>query len=144
MQQYFLLYEELSHAMNKGDIGRVETCIVQWILILKAVGKHKYATHMTNFLIHVHFVYPAQLRYCVEIPKWCQMRLTLMYYRRTVRYHWLVNPSGTPMKWRAVDWCVELNNLFTKASKTNHIPYLCLLTREYIGEEWRERTESDS
>ena len=76
MQRYFLLYEELSHAMNKGDIGRVETCIVQWIPILKAVGKHKYATHMTNFLVNVHFVYPAQLRCCVAIPKWFQMRLT--------------------------------------------------------------------
>ncbi|KIK76594.1 hypothetical protein PAXRUDRAFT_169399, partial [Paxillus rubicundulus Ve08.2h10] len=29
----------------------------------------------------------------------------------------LVNPSGKPMKWRAVDWCVELNNLFTKVIK---------------------------
>ncbi|KAI6020767.1 hypothetical protein PISMIDRAFT_69800, partial [Pisolithus microcarpus 441] len=26
----------------------------------------------------------------------------------------LVNPTGWPMKWRAIDWCVELNNLFTK------------------------------
>ena len=75
MQRYFLLYEELSHAMNQGDIGRVETCIVHWIPILKAVGKHKYATQMTNFLVNVHFVYPTQLRCCVDIPKSCQMRL---------------------------------------------------------------------
>ncbi|KAG2050831.1 hypothetical protein BDR06DRAFT_891007, partial [Suillus hirtellus] len=26
----------------------------------------------------------------------------------------LINPTGKPMKWHAVDWCVELNNLFTK------------------------------
>ncbi|KAI5999218.1 hypothetical protein EDD15DRAFT_2135981, partial [Pisolithus albus] len=26
----------------------------------------------------------------------------------------LINPTGHPTKWRAVDWCVELNNLFTK------------------------------
>ncbi|KAG0707154.1 hypothetical protein DFH29DRAFT_797146, partial [Suillus ampliporus] len=33
----------------------------------------------------------------------------------------LVNPTGKKMAWRAVDWCVELNNLFTKASKgSNH------------------------
>ena len=75
MQRYFLLYEELSHAMNQGDIGRVETCIVQWIPILKAVGKHKYATHMTNFLINVHFVHPTQLRCCVDITRPFQMRL---------------------------------------------------------------------
>ena len=62
LNKYFLLYEELSYAMNSGDIGRVETSIVSWIPILKAIGKHKYATHMTNFLINVHFVYPAGLR----------------------------------------------------------------------------------
>lgn len=44
--------------MNSGDIACVETCIVSWILILKAIGKHKYASHMTNFLYNVHFVYP--------------------------------------------------------------------------------------
>ncbi|KIK80261.1 hypothetical protein PAXRUDRAFT_766405, partial [Paxillus rubicundulus Ve08.2h10] len=27
----------------------------------------------------------------------------------------LVNPTGKGKKWHAVDWCVELNNLFTKA-----------------------------
>ncbi|KAF9231987.1 hypothetical protein BU15DRAFT_81749 [Melanogaster broomeanus] len=95
LNKYFLLYEELSYAMNCGDIGRVETCIVSWIPILKAVGKHKYATHMTNFLLNVHFLYPPGLK-------------------RAIRYHILVNPTGKVMKWRAVDWCVELNNLFTK------------------------------
>ncbi|KAG2148116.1 hypothetical protein DEU56DRAFT_928273 [Suillus clintonianus] len=40
LNRYFLLYEELSYAMNSGDIGRVETCIVGWILIFKATGKH--------------------------------------------------------------------------------------------------------
>ncbi|KAI6134580.1 hypothetical protein EDD17DRAFT_1783097 [Pisolithus thermaeus] len=77
LNKYFLL----------GDIGHIETCI--------AIGKHKYASHMTNFLFNVHFVYPPGLR-------------------RAVRYHILINPTGRPMKWRAVDWCVELNNLFTK------------------------------
>lgn len=63
LNKYLLLYEELTHAMNSGDIGRVETCIVAWILVFKATGKHKYATHMTEFLINVHFVYPEGLRY---------------------------------------------------------------------------------
>ncbi|KIJ12626.1 hypothetical protein PAXINDRAFT_82563 [Paxillus involutus ATCC 200175] len=99
MNRYFLLYEELSYAMNHGDIGCVKTCTVHWIPILKAVGKHKYATQMTNFLINVHFIYPLVID-----------GLT----RHAVRYHWLVNPTGQAMKWRAVDWCMELNNLFTK------------------------------
>ncbi|KIJ09813.1 hypothetical protein PAXINDRAFT_17114 [Paxillus involutus ATCC 200175] len=95
LNKYFLLYEEMSYAMNCRDIGRVETTIVSWIPILKAIGKHKYATHMTNFLIDVHFNYPPGLK-------------------RAIRYHMLVNPNGKVLKWRAVDWCVKLNNLFTK------------------------------
>ena len=31
INKYFLLYEELSYAMNMGDIGRLETCLVPWI-----------------------------------------------------------------------------------------------------------------
>lgn len=62
LNKYFLLYEELSYTMNIGDIGRVETCIVSWIPLLKAVGKHKYATHMSNFLLNLHFVYLPGLR----------------------------------------------------------------------------------
>jgi hypothetical protein len=58
LNRYCLLYEEFSHAMNFGDIGRVETCLVSWILIFRATGKHKYATHMTRFLSDVHFLYP--------------------------------------------------------------------------------------
>ncbi|KAG1726520.1 uncharacterized protein EDB91DRAFT_1263675 [Suillus paluster] len=95
LNKYFLLYEELSYSMNHGDIGRVETSIVAWIPILNATGKHKYATHMTNFLINTHFVFPTGLKHAVH-------------------YHILINPNGKAMKWRAVDWCVELNNLFMK------------------------------
>ncbi|KAI1783104.1 hypothetical protein LXA43DRAFT_1135135, partial [Ganoderma leucocontextum] len=37
-EQYFLLYEELSYAMNAGDIGRVETCFMPWAFIFRACG----------------------------------------------------------------------------------------------------------
>ena len=43
--------------------------------------------------------------------------VVLLIDRHAIRYHILVNPTGRLMKWRAVDWCVELNNLFTKARK---------------------------
>ncbi|KAG1785090.1 uncharacterized protein HD556DRAFT_1314538 [Suillus plorans] len=43
-----------------------QTSIIAWILILKATGKHKYATHMTNFLINMHFVFPAGLKHAVK------------------------------------------------------------------------------
>ncbi len=36
--QYFLLYEETAHAIRSGDVGRVETCLRDWIPIFKAVG----------------------------------------------------------------------------------------------------------
>ncbi|KIJ31748.1 hypothetical protein M422DRAFT_124782, partial [Sphaerobolus stellatus SS14] len=31
-----------------------------------------------------------------------------------IRMNWLVNPTGRPNGFRAVDWVVELNNLYTK------------------------------
>ncbi|KAI6119144.1 hypothetical protein EDD16DRAFT_1519546 [Pisolithus croceorrhizus] len=95
LNKYFLLYKELSYAMNHRDISHTETCIMSWIPILKATGKHKYATHMMNFLFNIHCIYPPGLRHAIH-------------------YHILINPTGHPAKWRAVDWCVELNNLFTK------------------------------
>lgn len=59
---YFLLYEELSRAMNTGDIGRVEDCFLPWVFIFKGCGKPKYATQMIRFLYNLHYVYPAPLR----------------------------------------------------------------------------------
>lgn len=97
LNRYCLLYEELSYAMNTGDIGRVETCLASWILVFKAVKKHKYAAHISRYLSDVHFLYPVGLK-------------------KAVRYHILVNPGGKEGKHRAVDWCVELDNLLTKVS----------------------------
>jgi hypothetical protein len=65
MHQYFLLYEEITFAMNHGDIGHLETLFPPWIYIFKATGKHKYAVQMTKFLTDVHFVYPEGLK-CVH------------------------------------------------------------------------------
>lgn len=62
-RRYFLLYEEMSYAMNFGDIGRVETLFVPWIYIFLGCGKHKYAAEMRRYLKNIHFVYPKRLRY---------------------------------------------------------------------------------
>lgn len=59
---YMLLYEETVHAMNWGDIGRLEHCLFYWIPAFRAVGKHKYAHHLTTFFIKVHYVYPEPLK----------------------------------------------------------------------------------
>jgi hypothetical protein len=93
--KYLALYEELSWAMNYGDIGRVERCLLAWIPVFKGSGKHKYATHLERFLTNVHFDLPVAAR-------------------RAVRYNWLVNVTGKPGKFRALDWCVELQNLEIK------------------------------
>lgn len=56
INQYYLLYEELSYAMNFGDIGRVKTCLLPWAALCKATGKHKYAAvmvkHVTDLQSH--------------------------------------------------------------------------------------------
>ncbi|KIL56856.1 hypothetical protein M378DRAFT_50983, partial [Amanita muscaria Koide BX008] len=93
--KYLALYEEFSWAMNTGDIGRVERCLVSWIPLFKGTGKHKYATHLENFLRSVHF----------ELPE---------ATKHAVRYNWLLNVTGKPGKFRAVDWYVELHNLHMK------------------------------
>jgi len=69
MHQYFLLYEEISFAMNHGDIGRLETLFPTWIYLFKATGKHKYAAQMTKFMTDVHFVYPEGLKYVYSVYK---------------------------------------------------------------------------
>lgn len=62
LNDYFLLYEELTFAMNYGDIARVESCFMPWIWIFKATGKHKYVKHMVKYLTDVHFLYPSGLK----------------------------------------------------------------------------------
>ncbi|KAL1658513.1 hypothetical protein GGF50DRAFT_120789 [Schizophyllum commune] len=96
LHRYFLLYEELSYAMNVGDIGRVEVAYAPWAALFKATGKHKYATAMIeslSLLYASHF--PADLR-------------------RIIRYNSLVNPTGVKGKFRALDWVQEDMNLKTK------------------------------
>ncbi|KIL59611.1 hypothetical protein M378DRAFT_14729 [Amanita muscaria Koide BX008] len=97
VQQYFLLYEELSYSMNAGDIGRLERCLLPWILLFKATGKHKYATAMEKFLVDTHFNCPEPLRHAI-------------------RYNILVNPTGKPGKFRGVDWVVESYNCEIKVN----------------------------
>ncbi|KAF8170079.1 hypothetical protein BJ912DRAFT_861513 [Pholiota molesta] len=96
--KYFLLYEEMSHAMNHGDIGRVEDLFVPWIFIFLGCGKHKYATEMRRSLENIHFIYPAGLK-------------------RAIRMNILCNPTGKKGHFRAIDWVVEHNNLYTKVDQ---------------------------
>ncbi|KAI0700080.1 hypothetical protein BC835DRAFT_1404972 [Cytidiella melzeri] len=96
LKKYFCLYEDLTFAMNHGDVGHVECCFMSWVWIIKATGKHKYVKHMMKYLSNVQFLYPPGLR-------------------KAVRYSILINPLGKPGCFRAPDLCLELNNLYTKA-----------------------------
>ncbi|KAI0705899.1 hypothetical protein BC835DRAFT_1403706 [Cytidiella melzeri] len=92
---YLLLYEEVLYSMNKGDIGRLEMMFLPWIQIFRAVGKHKYANRMLLFMHQLYNVYPDSLRCAVQ-------------------YNMLVNLTGCAHHFRAVEWVVELLNLFIK------------------------------
>ncbi|KAJ3473067.1 hypothetical protein NLI96_g13148 [Meripilus lineatus] len=59
---YILLYEELTYALNAGDIGRVETLFIPWIQIFRSCGKHKYGNNMLRFMHSLYQVYPERLR----------------------------------------------------------------------------------
>lgn len=104
-EQYFLLYEEVSYAMNAGDIGRVEDCFLPWIFIFRGCGKHKYATQMLRFLHNIHFVYPAGLK-------------------RAIRMNILCNPTGQKNTFRAIDWWVEHNNLYIKVCNLKYAAFI--------------------
>ncbi|KAH7904695.1 hypothetical protein BJ138DRAFT_1018767 [Hygrophoropsis aurantiaca] len=103
-----LLYIDLSQAMNAGDVGRVEASFLPWIYVFFSTGKHKYGAQINKFLTHLNYVYPPNLS-------------------RIIRLNMLCNPTGKSGAFRAIDWLVERNNLYTKAP---HIVLLCHVTIE--------------
>jgi hypothetical protein len=62
-KQHSLLYLDLSHSMNHGDVGRILRLLPYWIAIFKSTGKSKYSAHMIRFMTDLDHVYPPQLRY---------------------------------------------------------------------------------
>jgi hypothetical protein len=58
----WLQYEEIRYFMRHGDIGRVEECLLDWIVIFRSCGKHNYATHMLDILWRLNCVYPERMR----------------------------------------------------------------------------------
>ncbi|KAL4243917.1 hypothetical protein ABKN59_011586 [Abortiporus biennis] len=81
--------------MNIGDIRRVEHLFAPWAFIFWAVGKHKYASAIVSHITNVFFFFPEGLK-------------------QAVHYSMLINLKGFEDTFRAVDWVVELNNLYTK------------------------------
>jgi hypothetical protein len=48
----------MRHAMKTRDIGCVEALSLPWIYIFKVMGKHKYASHLAQFLKQLLKVFP--------------------------------------------------------------------------------------
>ncbi|KXN92518.1 hypothetical protein AN958_05373 [Leucoagaricus sp. SymC.cos] len=93
--QQALLYEETSYVMNHGDIGCLEKLFPAWMYTFSGCGKHKYSAEFQCLLENILFRYPQGLRDVI----WKNM---------------LVNPTGQPDSFRAIDWVIEHNNLYTK------------------------------
>lgn len=59
---YSALYEEMSHAMDHGDIGRVEMCLIAWAPLFEAAGKKRYAHHTIKLVHDLNYVFEARMR----------------------------------------------------------------------------------
>lgn len=59
---YAGMYEEITYAMNHGDIGRVERCLLDWVPLFEAVGKRKYAHQTLKLVYELNHVFPARAR----------------------------------------------------------------------------------
>lgn len=57
----FLLYEETNHALNYGDVGRLDACLSEWIFYFMGCGKPKYAQAMHQYLENMYIRYPKPL-----------------------------------------------------------------------------------
>ena len=60
---YSTLYEEMSYAMDHGDIGRVEMCLIAWAPLFEAAGKNKYSHHTIRLVYDLNNVFPISMRY---------------------------------------------------------------------------------
>ncbi|KAF8983859.1 hypothetical protein BDQ17DRAFT_1261032, partial [Cyathus striatus] len=80
MQQYFLLYEETTYALNHGDIGHVETCFMPWMFIFLGCGKVKYAAELRQYLENVHFHYSKGLRFAKHNNLYIKVCKTIIAY----------------------------------------------------------------
>ncbi|KAF8341602.1 uncharacterized protein EI90DRAFT_2881729, partial [Cantharellus anzutake] len=89
-----MYYRILVHAMNHGMVDIIINVLSFWVPVFQACGKYKYAKHLSKFLF--------QLNQLPEPLKEAVMRC------------WLCCPSGKEGTFRAVDWLVELMNLYTK------------------------------
>lgn len=121
-----LLYRELTHARRHGDVGRIEDTYTPLISMFISTSKHKYARALFRHIITLRRVYTEPLAHAI-------------------RMNCLINPTGKPDGFRAVDWQVERNNLSLKVihsgEYSNHSIDL-LIKRSPLIEIFREALDS--
>ena len=113
-----LLYRVLALSMRYGAVGTVEDVLCYWVPIFKATRKHKYATHMFEFLTRLQG-FPPRLA-------------------RAIRMNWLCNPGGRADGFRAIDWMVELNNLYIKVSHIFSVKMALTISTVRILRKWTQ------
>ena len=59
---YSTLYKEMSYAMDHGDIGQVEMCLITWVPLFEAAGKKKYSQHTIKLVHNLNHVFPVRMR----------------------------------------------------------------------------------
>ncbi|XP_006462858.1 hypothetical protein AGABI2DRAFT_73074 [Agaricus bisporus var. bisporus H97] len=91
----FLLYEETNHAMNFGDIGRLDQCMLVWMHLFMGCGKVKYGVEIRQYLENMYIQYPKPVA-------------------QAMRLNMLSNPTGRKGHFRGIDWEIELLNMYIK------------------------------
>ncbi|EKM77433.1 hypothetical protein AGABI1DRAFT_130514 [Agaricus bisporus var. burnettii JB137-S8] len=91
----FILYEETAYAMNHGDIGCLDSCLVEWMIYFMGCGKVKYTQAVFHYLANMYVLYPKPLANAIQLNS-------------------LFNPTGRKDHFRGVDWVIEHNNLYIK------------------------------
>ncbi|KDQ07085.1 hypothetical protein BOTBODRAFT_60197 [Botryobasidium botryosum FD-172 SS1] len=62
-----LLHAMTTEAMRSGDIGRVEELLMIWVNIWKGTQKHKYASHVTQFLLDLNETWDPCLAHAIQM-----------------------------------------------------------------------------
>jgi hypothetical protein len=57
----FLLYEKTNYAMNHGDMGRLDSCLTEWMYYFMGCGKVKYAHRILRYLENMYIKLPKPL-----------------------------------------------------------------------------------
>lgn len=113
IHQDFLLYEETNWAMNYGDIGRLDQCMLIWINLFMGCRKTKYAMEIHRYLENMYIHYPKPLVWVFQI-QYEEAYSHINAISKAIRLNMLSNPTGREGHFCGIDWEIELLNLYIK------------------------------